>query len=233
MQFLIDTSSFSKLPALTVHGLRARGLRSIIHDDASASLRDAADSLNLTYDAIAGHPQIVAWREAYRSMGVRPSKYYSSIEALLRRTLKGANVATGVDIVDLYNLYSIRAIAPMGAYDCKKIGEQQITLRPGNPEVDHFVPLGRDKSGFRISSDILVYALGSIVLCWSINCRDSELSALENGSDDVVFFSEGVNAIHKVASQSALDWLRQDLESRGARCSDVMVAEVGRSGFVL
>jgi len=36
-------------------------------------------------DAIAAHEIVAAWREAYGAMGVKASKFRSSIEALLRR----------------------------------------------------------------------------------------------------------------------------------------------------
>ncbi len=52
-----------------------------------AMLREAEASLRqkISLEQIAAHPNIAAWREAFRQMGVKPSEFRSSIEALGRR----------------------------------------------------------------------------------------------------------------------------------------------------
>src|SRR4051812_16735070 len=66
--------------------------------------------------AIAELPEVRVWREAYAVAGVKPSKYRSSIEALLRRAAKGA-VPPVLPLVDLYNAVSLRHRVPLGAAD--------------------------------------------------------------------------------------------------------------------
>ncbi len=56
-----------------------------------ALLRDAERLVidNPDLANIAEHPRIASWRAAYAKFGARPSKFFSSIEALVRRVRKG------------------------------------------------------------------------------------------------------------------------------------------------
>src|SRR5438128_1119721 len=47
------------------------------------------------------HPHIAAWREAFQSFGVNPSKYPCSVEALLSRVLRGQELPSINLVADL------------------------------------------------------------------------------------------------------------------------------------
>lgn len=141
-------------------------------------------------DPITSLPEIAVWRTAYSHMGVKPSKYHSSIEALLRRVKKGNDLNVGLPIVDFYNLVSIMNKAPIGAYDAGKLGGKRLALRKAKSETDTFQPLGGPAEAFPLNPELVVYGSGTHVLCWGFNTRDSEIVCVDSETKDVLFFSE-------------------------------------------
>ena len=74
------------------------------------------------------HPRIRCWREAYRSFGAKPKKYPSSIENLVRRTLKGEPIRPILPLVDIYNAVSLEHLLPVGGEDLDSIeGDLRLT----------------------------------------------------------------------------------------------------------
>ncbi len=62
-------------------------------------------------------PTLAAWRGAFRSFGVNPTKYRSAAEALLRRLTKQGDLPSINTLVDLVNLVSIRYALPVAVFD--------------------------------------------------------------------------------------------------------------------
>ena len=62
-------------------------------------------------------------------MGIKPSKFHSSVEALARRTIRTGVPETGIGFVDFYNRASVAQLAPLGAYDLNKVRGLDIELR--------------------------------------------------------------------------------------------------------
>ncbi len=74
------------------------------------------------------HPRIHCWREAYRRFGAKPKKYPSSIENLVRRTLKGEALRSVNPLVDLYNVVSLKYLLPVGGEDLDTVeGDIRLT----------------------------------------------------------------------------------------------------------
>jgi DNA/RNA-binding domain of Phe-tRNA-synthetase-like protein len=71
-------------------------------------------------------------RTLYKDLGLDPTKYRPSNEALLRRVLKGESLYTVNTLVDSLNLCSLRAQLPFGLYDLDRV-EPPVTLRRGRP----------------------------------------------------------------------------------------------------
>ena len=92
--------------------------------DAEASVRDRLDK-----DALVDHPRISSWREAYRSFGAKPSKFRSSIEAMVRRVLNNNELPTINTLVDIGNVLSLRYLVPTGGHAIDEV-QQDINLRP-------------------------------------------------------------------------------------------------------
>jgi DNA/RNA-binding domain of Phe-tRNA-synthetase-like protein len=94
----------------------------------------------------ADHPHIAAWRAAFSAFGAKPSRFPSSVEALLSRVLKGQDLPRVSRLVDLYNAISVRHVVPVGGEDLDRIeppmrlvrarGDEPFDLREGD-EVEH------------------------------------------------------------------------------------------------
>ena len=133
-----------------------------------AMLRDAEGSVRdrLEKDGLADHPRISSWREAYRSFGAKPSKFRSSIEAMVRRVLSNNELPTINTLVDIGNVLSLRYLVPTGGHAIDEV-EEDIILRPANGE-ETFVPFGSDQVEHPIPGEI-VFVEGNTVLTrrWS------------------------------------------------------------------
>lgn len=221
---------------------RVFALRAIIPDQGAlagqvaglASEMVAAEAALLEVEPITALPEIALWRKAYGKLGVKPSKFPSSIEALLRRARKGQMAEIGIPAVDLYNRVSVIHRVPMGAYDVARLGQPPLMLRHADPASDRFAPLGGDPASFPLNPDLVVYAQDRDVLCWGFNTRDSARTAVESGSRDIAFFSETPVAEGGAAAEAALLHLSQLISDGGGQCGPlVQVSGVEPAGVIL
>lgn len=176
------------------------------------SICNIREELN-NIEPITALPEISTWREAYSAMGVKPSKFHSSIEALLRRVKKGHNLDTGLPIVDFYNLVSVIQRAPIGAYDAGKLDNASIILRKANPNFDNFNPLGGSSDAFPLNSKLVVYGSGNDILCWGFNTRDSKTVSVDKRTNEALFFSEATSKTSpkpEVVMEFILEQLKSD-----------------------
>ena len=99
-------------------------LRSIYDEVASAAReRSFADT------PFGEHPVAAGVRRLFKSVGIDPSRYRPSGEALVRRILKGQELYFVNSIVDINNICSIESLFPLGAYDYKHVtGDVSIRL---------------------------------------------------------------------------------------------------------
>lgn len=68
-------------------------------------------------------PEISAWRRAYSQMGLKPSKYRSAAEALLRRFKREGDLPRLHPLVDLCNAVSIAFALPVAVFDLSAVEE--------------------------------------------------------------------------------------------------------------
>jgi len=126
-------------------------------------LREAEASVrkSLSIEAIAEHPRIKAWREAYRSFGAKPGEFRSSIEGLARRVLRGEPLPSINALVDIGNIVSLRHLIPVGGHAIDVVKED-IALRPATGE-EGFVPFGSDETESPLPGEI-IFVEGNTVL---------------------------------------------------------------------
>ena len=151
-------------------------------------------------------PKIVDWREAYRAFGCKPSEYRSSIEALLRRVMKGAELPTINPIVDIYNIISVSHILPAGGGNLDRIkedirlkkamgGEQFIMLGSAEPVI---IPAGE-----------VVYSDDNDILCRAWNYRESDKTKITTDTKNVYLMLEGLANTSKKEIEDALSELQK------------------------
>ncbi|MCA1900561.1 MAG: hypothetical protein LDL50_07645 [Chloroflexi bacterium] len=170
----VSAEVFDKFPAYR------RGLviaRDIVNGDSpeelAASLRDAEKSLceRLKPEAIASHPRIESWREAYRSLGVKPSEFRPSMEALVRRALKKEPLPAINKAVDLGNLVSIQRLVPIGAHAIDRLAADMDLRFATGDEI--FEPFGTDLVE-RPNPGEIIFAEGNTVLTRRWTWRQSK-----------------------------------------------------------
>ena len=101
-----------------------------------------------------------------KALGVSGKQFPSSIEALLRRAMKGGEPFRINPLVDLYNVISLRHRLPCGGEDLDTIeGEIRLTRAAGD---EHFVPLGGSESEPPPAGAVIYRDdLGVICSCWN------------------------------------------------------------------
>lgn len=178
------------------------------------SLAAWLSSRGITLENLSSCPEVARWRQVFGSMGVKPSKYRCSLEALLRRALKENSLWTVNSVVDLYNCVSVQTLSPMGAFDLKKVSGD-IELRFGR-EGEIFSPLGKSDEE-TVTCEHVVYADSEKVCCWLWNHRDSRLVGIDENSRSAVFFVDRAFSPTAFTVGNALDLLEERLEQTGAR----------------
>ena len=94
----------------------------------------------LNLETLTAEPRLASWREAFRLLGYKPGDFRPSIEALLRRVLRGQELPSINALVDIGNIVSLRHLLPVGGHAIDVL-TQDIALRPALG-VEEFVPFG-------------------------------------------------------------------------------------------
>jgi DNA/RNA-binding domain of Phe-tRNA-synthetase-like protein len=143
---------------------------------------------NYSSQTLVHHPYIAAWRETYRSIGVKAKKYNPTCEALMRRILEGEPIPRINTLVDTYLLVEAETFLPCGGYDLDRI-QGDITLRysPGN---EPFVPLGGGGTQEETNTGEVVYADSKTILTRKWNYRDADATKITIASKNIALFSE-------------------------------------------
>lgn len=219
----LDTTVVARFPDLLVAGFCVDGLDEAARRVGPADLeqlwtaaREALRERDVRLDTLSLVPEIAAWRRAFSQCGVKASTYRSSVEALVRRVLKGGSLATPLPIVTAYCALSVIHLATMGGYDRDRLQGEEIAVRPARPGRDRFNPLGGRPEDMPLTSTLVVYADADNVLCWSFNHRDSRDTSLLEGTRRAVFFSEAVTSGQQAGATAALAHLSEWLCVRGA-----------------
>ncbi len=128
---------------------------------AEASIRD-----RLNLEELTSHPQIASWREAFRRVGIKPSDFRPSIEAMSRRVLRHQELPAINALVDIGNILSLRHLLPIGAHAIDKVSHD-IALRMATGG-EEFMPFGSDQVEHPEPGEI-VFVEGNTVLTrrWS------------------------------------------------------------------
>jgi DNA/RNA-binding domain of Phe-tRNA-synthetase-like protein len=177
-------------------------------------------------------PEVAAWRRVYARMGLKPTKYRSASEALLRRFRREDELPELHPLVDLCNAASLAFALPVAVFDLEKIASF-IEVRPANgseqylsfrEEIEHPEP------GEIIFADAAGHAHARR---WTF--RQSRRSVVEGGTDKVLVVSE---ALHERATQDVTALLGELGAAIGSLWSEpeqqaILTAETPRLEFEL
>jgi DNA/RNA-binding domain of Phe-tRNA-synthetase-like protein len=154
-------------------------------------LRDAENALRerLTVEPLISHPRIVSWREAFRSLGIKPSEFRPSIEAMARRVINGNQLPSINALVDIGNIISLRHLLPAGGHSLNPIN-QEISLRTATGE-EVFIPFGSDQVEHPEKGE-LIFTEGSTVMTRRWVWRQSNHSLTELSTTLIEFNLDGL-----------------------------------------
>lgn len=218
--FIVTDAARAVIPGIRAYGFTAEDLPAEprLDDLAQLALDDRITVSDLA--TLAGHPRIAPWREAYRTMGLKPSEFRSSIEQLVRRALSGRPAVGAHWLIERYNGHSLAHLTPMGGYDLDQITEDAVIIRPSLAS-DRFTPLGGHVSQMPLGGNILVYAQAMELLCWAINHRDAAHSSLSHSTCRALFIADAVDEVGQRDARAALEAFAEELHGLGARCSAI------------
>jgi DNA/RNA-binding domain of Phe-tRNA-synthetase-like protein len=193
MKFNVTKEIAERYPDLRIGIVVGRGISNVGHDSSLEQLRmNAIQAAHQRYtlDNLSDHPHIRAWQEAYRSFGANPKQTPPTVEALVRRIIKGKDVSSISKVVDLYLAAEINALIPVGGYDLTRItGDIQLLCSVG---AEPFTPIGKteaDQPEYTKPGEI-IYSDSARVLTRIWNYRDCDFAKITEQSTDVALFAE-------------------------------------------
>ncbi|EHO47283.1 B3/B4 domain-containing protein [Lentilactobacillus kisonensis] len=130
----------------------------------------------------------------------------SSIEALLKRVSKGAQLHSINPLVDLYNSISLEYGAPFGGEDLDSIkGTMHLGTANGG---EVFFPLGANKNELALPNELIYYdTVGAI--CRSLNWRDAQRTMLTEKTKNAILITEGITSEQQTNSLVAIKELQK------------------------
>ncbi|MDO8524090.1 MAG: B3/4 domain-containing protein [bacterium] len=136
------------------------------------------------------HPQLNAWRMAYRKFGSDPHQYRCSAEALVRRVLKGDQLRHINKLVDLYNHISLKYVLPVGGEDTDKIeGDLILDFSDGT---EPFIRLGGTENEPPQKGEV-VYKDNIGVVCRRWNWREGDRTKLTEETENAIIVIEALS----------------------------------------
>lgn len=200
----LEPEFLSLFPEATIAIAVVRGVDNTVDDPEiwpmlEVEINRAAESANT--GEISQHPAVAPWRAAFAQFGVKPSKYRSSIEAMLRSAQSG-RLRSINPLVDLYNIISLRHRLPVGGEDLAKIvGDVRLTRARGD---ERFTPLGAEAPESPPPGAV-IYRDDESVICSCWNWREAERTMLTPETTDAMLVIESIPPLDPTATRVAID----------------------------
>ncbi len=201
---LLEPDFLVLFPEATVAIAVVRGVDNTVDDPEiwpmlEIEIARAAASVNA--GEVSQHSAVAPWRAAFAQFGVKPSKYRSSIESMLRSAQSG-RLRPINPLVDLYNTISLRHQLPVGGEDLAKLsGNVRLTRAVGD---EHFVPIGADRPE-PPPAGAVIYKDDEGVICSCWNWREAERTMLTPLTTDAVLVTESIPPLDPEATRIASD----------------------------
>ncbi len=190
MRFVISSDVFAAFPGMRVVAVLAHDIDNTT--DNTEITRDwegvwDSASAAIEYGNSQSHPRVSPWRVAFQRLGFSGKKFPSSIEALLRRALKGNAPFSINPLVDFYNTVSLRHVVPAGGFDVADL-DGHLDLRL-TKEGDQFQSLD-DRHPAEVPEGEVAYAIGNTVLTRHFVWRQASRGLITSETKSVLLVSE-------------------------------------------
>lgn len=207
MYFRVEKEIFEKLPNACFGVVMARGTdNSKAYPEIERLLTESIQTAALHFEGkkVKEEPDILPYREAFRTLGINPNKYLCSIEALFTRIAKGKGMPYINPVVDLGNAVSLKYTLPMGAHDLGE-SDDDICIRLSK-DGDTFLPFGADTEEKPDDGEV-VYAVGQQVRTRRWTWRQSEHGKITSESSNIFFPIDGFSDFNREQLIAARDEL--------------------------
>ncbi len=202
-KLIVEAPFWALFPDALIGMVVVEGVDNSRNPAASAALLEgqiARTAAELGESDIGSHPAVVPWRSAYAAFGVKPSKYRSSIESLLR-SAKAGRLRSISPLVDCYNTISLRHRLPVGGEDLATLeGDVRLTRAVGD---EQFVPIGGTESE-PPPAGAVIYRDDAGVICSCWNWRESDRTKLTATTRDAVLVIEALPPVTRAELEAAL-----------------------------
>ena len=193
MLYTVSPELFDRYPGYV------RGVIVVMHainlegpiDEVARMLTKTQETLRARTD-LDGHPNMAAWRAAYSAFGARHGsrhKYPSSIEAMVKRVLKGGELPYINTLAALGNIASLKHLAPVGGHD---VGVCTEPLWLGFADgAETFTAFGTTEIEHPEPGEV-VYLSGTTVLCRRWTWRQAEVTKLTRATTHAAINVDGL-----------------------------------------
>lgn len=213
MRFTIEPAIFERFPGLCIVGAIAQGVDNQRAQSAIAARWQevwAEAGKASGYGNAQSHPRVLPWRERFQAMGVSGKQFPSSIEALLRRALKGGAPFSINPLVDFYNTISLRYLVPAGAFDLEPLpGPLELRLSRAG---DTFLALDAD-APLDVPPGEVSYASGTTILTRHFVWRQSRAGLIEPTTREVFLVSEVLGEVGRDVAEAVQEDFRAGMQA--------------------
>jgi DNA/RNA-binding domain of Phe-tRNA-synthetase-like protein len=204
LRFTVEAAVFERFPGLRLPVAVTSGIDANRPHGVDARWRAAwtAAARHADHGNAQSHPLVRPWRERFTAMGVSGKEFPSSVEALLRRALKGGEPFRINPLVDFYNAVSLEHLVPAGGFDLSEI-EERLDLRLTRVG-DSFLAL--DASGEEnVPPGEVAYATGDAVLTRHFVWRQSKRALVRESTRDLFLVAEVLPQVGQRAAESVAE----------------------------
>jgi DNA/RNA-binding domain of Phe-tRNA-synthetase-like protein len=146
---------------------------------------------------------ISLWRDIYLENGSKPNKFLPTVEALLKRVLKGNNIPIINKAVNSYLIAELKTLLPIGGYDIETLeGDIVLDFSEGHEMFSGFG--SEDELTF---AGEIVYSDAKSVLTRRWNYRDAVRTQITENSTKIILMTETPNA--QVSNQLITETLEE------------------------
>lgn len=160
-----------------------------------------------TLESLKDVPIFRAYRDFFWRVGIDPTKVRPAAEALIRRILAGKPIPSINNVVDAYNLASIKTYTALAAFD-RDLLVGDLTMRFARPGED-FLGIGMQTPRKLAGEEVIVADAEKLIAIYPY--RDAERTKVSSATKNVVLLICGVPGIEwdvlANAGEVAVDYL--------------------------
>ena len=158
-----------------------------LQEEIASSVAEIGATFSSTAE-IRSLPEVVKFREILKCVGINPRKHSPTIEILMQMAMKRGTLPAINNLVDAYNLVSLRTHCSMGAHDLDQI-EVPVELRILEAPC-RFTPLGTSAKVEIPAGEFGYVDARQRVLC-RLDVQQADFSKVTSATSSVLLIIEG------------------------------------------